>query len=180
MVDDNKSDTKLLLRKTPSYIVNYTVFFHFKTGFLILGLIAGLIIQLFSLSVFYLAVSYMGELILLLTQRDLILISVSWSLLISYMALLLLPFLHSLIHSTYQGEDVKDIDLHVQSRYVFGALIGVCMSWAATVVALGLTGQVVYPVISLVVALPAWFFASPLKNRVLVKKMEAKDEIMMV
>lgn len=189
MVYDNRSDAKLLLKKATSSVVDNSAFFRFKTSScLVLGMMVGFFIQFSALSVIYL-----GESILLLTQRDRILLSLSWSLLISYMAillLLLLAFLRSLIRSAYQGKDVKDIALHVESRYVFEALIVVCTAWAATDVALGMTGQVVYPVIFLVlvvypvvvlvVALPSWFFTLPLKNRVLVDDTETKDEVMVV
>jgi hypothetical protein len=183
MVYDNKPDAEPLLEQEPSAVINDAVFFRFKTSSLVLGLMVGFFIQFSTLGANYLALSYMGESILSVTQRDLILFSLFWSLLTSTMAILVLAFLRSLISSTYQGEDVEDIVLHMECRYVIGALIGVCTAWAATDVALGMTGQVVYSFITLVVALSwcrlmMWFFASPLKSRR--NDEESEDEIMVV
>ena len=69
------------------------------------------------------------------------------------MAILVLSFLRNLIETTYLGDDIEDIILNMECRYVVGALIGVCAAWAATDVALGMSGQVIYSVITLIVAL---------------------------
>jgi hypothetical protein len=43
----------------------------------------------------------------------------------------------------------------MECRFVVGALVGVCMAWAATDVVLGMSGQIVYSLGTLAVAL-AW------------------------
>jgi hypothetical protein len=181
VVYNNKAEEPLLEKPLTSFIGD-EVFARFKTSSLVLGLMVGFFIQFSTLGANYLALSFMGESILSITQRDLILFSLFWSLLTSTMAILVLAFLRNLVFATYVGEDIEDIILHMECRYVIGALIGVCSAWAATDVALGMSGQVVYSVITLAVALSwcrvmMWFFATPVQTR---RTIENSNEIMVV
>jgi hypothetical protein len=173
MIYENKAEEPLLSKEqssstttaTPTSTIGVEVFSRFKLSSLLLGIMVGFFIQFSTLGANYLALSFMGEAILSVTQRDLIVFSLIWSLITSTMAIVVLAFLRNLIFTTYVGGDIEDIVLHMECRYVVGALIGVCTAWAATDVALGMTGQVVYSVITLIVALSwcrimMWFFGS--------------------
>ena len=163
MIYENKAEEPLLSKEeqcasaaTPNSTtttIGIEVFTRFKSSSFILGIIVGFFIQFSTLGANYLALSFMGEAILDVTQRDLILFSLIWSLITSTMAIAVLAFLRKLLFTMYIGQDIEDIVLHMECRYVVGALIGVCTAWAATDVALGMTGQVIYSVVTLFSAL---------------------------
>jgi hypothetical protein len=172
VIYENKAEEPLLSKEeqyasssvTPTNI-GVEVLARFKSSSFLLGIIVGFFIQFSTLGANYLALSFMGEAILTVTQRDLIIFSLIWSLITSTMAILVLAFLRKILFTMYIGKDIEDIILHMECRYVVGALIGVCTAWAATDVALGMSGQVIYSMVTLVAAL-SWcrlmmhFFAS--------------------
>ncbi len=160
VIYENKAEEPLLSKdeqyaasSSSSSPIAVDLFDRLKSSSFVMGMIVGFFIQFSTLGANYLALSFMGEAILEVTQRELIIFSLIWSLLTSTMAIIVLSFLRKLIFSTYIGHDIEDIVLHMECRYVVGALIGVCSAWAATDVALGMTGQVVYSFVTLVTAL---------------------------
>jgi hypothetical protein len=171
VIYENKAEEPLLSKEeqcvsspTTTHIAA-DVLARFKSSSFILGIIVGFFIQFSTLGANYLALSFMGEAILNVTQWDLIIFSLVWSLITSTMAIIILAFLRKLLYAMYMDQDIEDMVLHMECRYVVGALIGVCTAWAATDVALGLSGQVVYSVVTLISALSwcrlmMYFFAS--------------------
>ena len=159
VIYENKAEEPLLSKdeqnaaSSSSSVIAVDLFDRLKSSSFVMGMIVGCFIQFSTLGANYLALSFMGEAILQVTQRELIIFSLIWSLLTSTMAILVLAFLRKLIFSTYIGHDIEHIVLHMECRYVVGALVGVCTAWAATDVALGMTGQVIYSVLTLVTAL---------------------------
>jgi hypothetical protein len=171
VIYENKAEEPLLSKEeqcasaTPSTTVGAEVFARLKSSSFILGIIVGFFIQFSTLGTNYLALSFMGEAILNVTQRDLIIFSLIWSLITSTLAIVVLAFLRKLLYTMYIGQDIEDIVLHMECRYVVGALIGVCTAWAATDVALGMPDQVIYSIVTLISALSwcrlmMYFFAS--------------------
>ena len=172
VIYENKAEEPLLSKEeqqcansSSPTTIGTEVFARFKSSSFILGIIVGFFIQFSTLGANYLALSFMGEAILNVTQRDLIIFSLIWSLITSTMAIVVLAFLRKILFTTYLGTDIEDVVLHMECRYVVGALIGVCTAWAATDVALGMTGQVIYSVVTLITALlwcrlMMYFFAS--------------------
>ena len=157
VVYENKAEEPLLSKEeqcaSSSPVIGAELFARFKSSSFVLGIVVGFFIQFSTLGANYLALTLMGEAILNVTQRELIIFSLIWSLLTSTMAIIVLAFLRKIIFTSYLGKDIEDIVLHMECRYVVGALIGVCTAWAATDVALGMTGQVIYSVVTLATAL---------------------------
>jgi hypothetical protein len=157
VIYENKAEEPLLSKEEQCVASSTTFgvegFSRFKACSLVLGIVVGFFIQFSTLGANYLALTFMGDAILSVTQRDLIVFSLIWSLVTSLMAIAVLAFLRNLINTTYVGQDIDDVVLHMECRYVIGALIGVCTAWAATDIALGMTGQVIYSVVTLIVSL---------------------------
>ena len=85
--------------------------------------------------------------------------------------------LRNLVQATYMTDDeeendrVDDMLLHMECRFVVGALVGVCGAWAITDAMMGLSVQIVYSVFTLIAALAwcqvmMWFFAAPARRTI--------------
>jgi hypothetical protein len=133
----------------------------FKMSSLCLGLLVGFFIQASTLGANYLVVTVSGEDVMTTSKKDIVLFSLLWSLFTSGLAIVILAFLRNLVRVTYetdneeQNDQLDDMILHMECRFVVGALIGVCTAWALTDLILGLSVQIVYSFLTLGVAL-AW------------------------
>ena len=97
------------------------------------------------------------------------------------MAIVVLAFLRNLVSASYRGEDFDELILHMECRFVVGALIGLCSAWAATDAMLGMSTQIFYSFGTLAVALSwcrimMWFF-SPVPQQ---RTMETPHLLMIV
>lgn len=140
----------------------------FRISSITLGFIVGLFIQFSTLGANWLIVSIFGNDALINASRfDLIVYSLCWSGLTSGMSMWMLSFLRDLVNvvllheCTSQEERVIDDEtrrrlelmmLTMESRFVGGALAGVCFSWTLTDYLLGLRVQMIYSLITLIVA----------------------------
>ena len=124
-----------------------------KTSSLLLGLLVGFFIQFSTLGANYLVVTVWGEDVLNTSKNEIITISILWSLFTSSMAIVILAFLRNVILVSYRGVEMDHVVLHVECRFVVGALVGVCSAWAFTDYMLGMAHQIVYSVATLAVSL---------------------------
>ena len=155
-----------------------------KTSSLLLGLMVGFFIQFSTLGANYLAITLWGEDVMNTSKADIILFSLLWSFFTSSMAIVILAFLRNLIEASYTGDDFDNVILHLECRFVVGALIGVCSAWAATDYVLGMSQQIVYSVATLVVALlwcrvMLWIF-TPVVERQREGQQREVPEVLMV
>jgi hypothetical protein len=102
------------------------------------------------------------------TKSEIILLSLLWSAFTSFMAILTLGFLRSVITIIFQAtlpphrRGLPDTDaildeviLHLECRFVVGALVGVCLAWTVTDLILGMNLQILFSFITLTISL-AW------------------------
>lgn len=147
----------------------------FKMSSLCLGLLVGFFIQASTLGANYLVVTISGEDVMTTSKKDIVLFSLLWSLFTSGLAIVILAFLRNLVRATYetdneeQNDQLDDMILHMECRFVVGALIGVCSAWALTDLILGLSIQIVYSFVTLGAALAwcklmMWCFSYPEDN----------------
>lgn len=155
VIFENKAEEPLLQKLTTTIGQVGQVFTCFRLSSLVLGLVVGCFIQMSTLGANYLIISIWGEDVILNGQRDIVIFSMLWSLVTSTTAIVILAFLRNIVSVSYDGEDIEDVILKMECRFVVGALIGVCGAWAATDVFLGMPAQILYSVGTLVVAL-AW------------------------
>jgi hypothetical protein len=155
LYDHETVDQTPLIRKAVS--INFG---RFKRSSLLLGLLVGFFIQFSTLGANYLVISIFGDDVLTSSRSDILLFSFVWSFFTSALAILLLSFLRNIVTSSYatgdhEEDEIDDMVLHMECRFVVGALVGVCMAWSATDIVLGMSGQIVYSLGTLAVAL-AW------------------------
>jgi hypothetical protein len=147
----------------------------FKMSSLYLGLLVGFFIQASTLGANYLVVTVSGEDVMTTSKQDIVLFSLLWSLFTSGLAIVILAFLRNLVRATYeteneeQNDQLDDMILHMECRFVVGALIGVCSAWALTDLILGLSIQILYSFLTLGAALGwcklmMWCFSYPEDN----------------
>jgi hypothetical protein len=135
-------------------------FSRYKRSTLLLGMIVGVFIQFLTLGANALFVQIWGE----TTQKDLVSFSLLWSFGSSAMALLLLAFIRHTVSTAYtmslNGSSSKNKEcvveehiLQLESRFVVGALIVVCVGWTVTDLLLGGHEQIIYSAASLAFSL---------------------------
>ena len=135
------------------------IFSRFKMSALALGLLVGLFIQLSTLGANFLVISLWGEDILNKTRQDIVWFSLIWSFLTSAMAIVILAFLRGIVSLTYfsilkESSDIlEEMVLHLECRFVVGALIGVCVAWTVTDAVMGMTTQIIYSAVTLAISL---------------------------
>jgi hypothetical protein len=134
-------------------------FSSFKFSALLLGLLVGFFIQFSTLGANFLVITLWGEDVITKSKTDIIVFSLLWSFFTSAMAIVILGFLRNLVTITYSAVGGRSVDLleemvlHMECRFVVGALVGVCLAWTMTDVLLGMRAQIVYSLVTLVVAL---------------------------
>ena len=165
-------------QQTP--LIAPAAFQQFKNSSLYLGLLVGFFIQASTLGANYLVISVSGEDAMTTSKHNIVLFSLFWSLFTSSLAIIILAFLRNLVRATYETDEdnneddsrndqLDDMILHMECRFVVGALVGVCMAWALTDMILGLSVQIVYSFVTLFVALGwcrlmMWCFGSELED----------------
>jgi len=153
------------------YQLDERVFGRFKFSSMILGLFIGFFIQFSTLGANFLVITIWGEAVITKSKRDIVIFSLLWSFFTSAMAIVILGFLRNVVSISFhairrQSEDLlDDMILHMECRFVIGALVGVCLAWTMTDILLGMKAQILYSLITLVVALfwcrvMMWCFAS--------------------
>jgi hypothetical protein len=142
----------------------------FKYSALCFGFLIGTFIQCSTLGANFLAVNVYGQELVNKSKREIVLFSMVWSLITSGMAVIILGFMRNIVTATFnvvlQGVPAKHLSsrdhmetrleemiVHMECRFVVGALIGVCVAWTFTDYVLGMQAQVVYSGITLVLAL---------------------------
>jgi len=191
--DDRDHDQEL------AQLLDGPVFGKFKLSSLILGLLVGFFIQFSTLGANFLVITIWGDDVISKSKRDIVVFSLLWSFFTSAMAIVILGFLRTLVGITFSvfgrngkkqrpSQNRKDDDLledmvlHMECRFVVGALVGVCMAWTITDLLLGMKAQILYSVITLCVAL-CWcrimmscFTASEVENHADDDEVEEEEE----
>jgi hypothetical protein len=139
--------------------VEEKAFSRFKFSALLLGLLVGFFIQFSTLGANFLVITLWGEDMVTKSKTDIIIFSLLWSFFTSAMAIVILGFLRNLVTITYAAvggrcaDLLEEMVLHMECRFVVGALVGVCLAWTMTDILLGMRAQIVYSLVTLVVAL---------------------------
>lgn len=143
-------------------------FGRFKFSALLLGLLVGFFIQFSTLGANFLVITIWGEDVVTKSKTDIVIFSLLWSFFTSAMAIVILGFLRNLVTITYtaavsggsrsrvrqsDSDLLEDMILHMECRFVVGALVGVCLAWTMTDILLGMKAQIVYSLVTLGVAL---------------------------
>lgn len=139
------------------------LFGSFKTHSLILGLLVGFFVQFSTLGANFLVIALWESDLIAKSKSEIVMLSLIWSAFTSCMAMLTLGFLRSVITIVFRaslprshtnGEAIlEEVVLHLECRFVVGALVGVCMAWTVTDVLLGMNIQIVFSMVTLVVSL---------------------------
>jgi hypothetical protein len=134
-------------------------FSRFKFSSTLLGLLVGFFIQFSTLGANFLVITIWGEDVVTKSKADIVIFSLLWSFFTSAMAIVILSFLRNLVTITYSAiggrskDLLEEMVLHMECRFVVGALVGVCLAWTMTDILLGMRAQIVYSLFTLVVAL---------------------------
>jgi len=156
-----------------------------KLSSLLLGVLVGFFIQFSTLGANYLVISIWGEDVMNTSKSEIVVFSLLWSFFTSSMAIVILAFLRNLLSASFYGPDLDIVVLHMECRFVVGALVGVCSAWAATDYVLGMSQQIVYSVVTLVVALlwcrvMMWIFTPIVERRLALEQREVPEVLMIV
>lgn len=145
--------------------INMPLFGAFKAHSLIIGLLIGFFVQFSTLGANFLVIALWEKDVLARSRTELILVSLLWSAFTSFMAILTLGFLRSVItivfRATVPPEQrgplmdavLEEVILHLECRFVIGALVGVCSAWTVMDVFLGMKIQVIFSLITLALSL---------------------------
>jgi hypothetical protein len=107
----------------------------------------------------FLVITIWGDEVVTKSQTDIVVFSLMRSFFTSAMAIVILRFRRNLLTVLYsavagRSQDLlEEIVLHMECRFVVGALIGVCLAWTMTAIILGMRAQIVNSLATLVVAL---------------------------
>lgn len=155
LITKEDSDEELVLHKEQSN--------SFKRSAIILGLLVGFFIQFSTLGANFLVITIWGDDVVSKSKSDIVTFSLMWSFFTSAMAIVILGFLRNLVTIAFGAVSspltdkheslLEDMVLHMECRFVVGALVGVCMAWTMTDIFLGMKAQIIYSVVTLVVAL---------------------------
>jgi hypothetical protein len=135
------------------------LFARFKMSALLMGVLVGFFIQFSTLGANFLVINIWGEDILNKSRNDIVVFSLVWSFFTSAMAIIILAFLRNIVSIAYLSvmkksqEMVEELVLHLECRFVVGALIGVCTAWTITDALMGMQAQIVYSMATLAIAL---------------------------
>ena len=157
-VYDNDTTTEPLLERETRRPLETSLFQSFKMSSLVLGLLIGFFIQFSTLGANFLVITLWGEEVVTKSKSDIVIFSLLWSLFTSAMAIIILGFLRNLVTISYSSlrreEDIlEEMILHMECRFVVGALVGVCLAWTMTDLLLGMKAQIMYSLVTLGVAL---------------------------
>lgn len=134
----------------------------FKTSSLVLGSLVGLFIYLSTLGAEFVGVMLWGKEILDKSNNELIVFSLTWNLVTTIVAIVVLTSLRRLVSIVFRSavspsrqnsEDVlSELLSYMEGRFAVGALVGICLSWNLTNFILGMRPQVIQSCIILAVA----------------------------
>jgi hypothetical protein len=136
-------------------------FDHFKSTSLMIGVLVGFFIQLSTLGANILLLFIWGDEAMTKSSKDVFIFSLLWSAFASLSAMIVMGFLRKVVSITYkvtvgprkQANILDEIILHMECRFVVGALLGVCIAWIGTDILLGLEAQMFYSGSTLLVVL---------------------------
>lgn len=149
----------LLKEEQERPVLEAGLFRNFKLSSLVLGLLVGFFIQFSTLGANFLVITIWGEEVVTKSKTDIVVFSLLWSFFTSAMAIVILGFLRTLVTIAYKAvrnhnEDLlEEMILHMECRFVVGALVGVCLAWTMTDMLLGMKAQILYSLATLFVAL---------------------------
>jgi hypothetical protein len=153
------------MEANPIEALNMPLFGAFKTHSLIIGLLIGFFVQFSTLGANFLVIALWEDNILARSKTEVVLLSLLWSGFTSFMAILTLGFLRSVItivfRATIPPEQrgpnmdaiLEEVVLHLECRFVIGALVGVCSAWTVMDVFLGMNFQVLFSLATLALSL---------------------------
>ena len=142
----------------------------FKSCTLLLGLLVGIFIYLSTLGAEFVAVMVWGKDILDKTTTDLLVFSLIWNLFTTLLALIVLSSLRTMVLAVLTSamtttttsqqrrsqDNIQEVGAellsYLEGRFAVGALVGICVSWNATNLALGMRPQVIQSCIIMAVA----------------------------
>ncbi len=134
----------------------------FKTSSAIAGVLGGFFVQFSAFAANLLVVDLYGldPAELCQSERFLLLTSLLWSLLTSALVTAQLCLLRHLVASSFQaaggpeGSEVEqDLVEHLETRFMMGSLVGLSLGWTVVDAMLGLSMQIGYSLLILVMAL---------------------------
>jgi len=152
--DGNRNENESTVRQAKSAKLNEGTFGRFKTSSVLLGVIVGFLNVSILGANFLLGTSSLQR-YALKTKRDIFVFSVLWSIFTSAVAISILRFIRTSITVTFhatskKSEEVLEEMIHqMETRFVIGALVGMCMSWTITVFLLGVNTAVIWGLIVL-------------------------------
>ena len=131
----------------------------FKTCSLILGLLVGFFIYLSTLGAEFVGVMLWGREILNKSNHELIAFSLMWNFITTLIAIVILSSMRRLVSIVFtatagtHAEDVlSELLSYMEGRFAVGALVGICVSWNATNLVLGMKPQIIQSCVILAVA----------------------------
>ena len=134
----------------------------FKFCSLVLGLLVGFFIYLSTLGAEFVAVMMYGKDILSKTNHELVMFSLAWNLITTCIALMVLVTLRRIVMAVaYPTLEERSVDAeqvvaellsYLEGRFAVGALVGICISWNATNMILGMRPQIIQSCVILAVA----------------------------
>jgi hypothetical protein len=137
---------------------------NFRFSALFLGIIIGLFIQCSTLGANFVYISFYGKGTLSQSKYGVVLFSFGWSVLTSVAAMAALGFLRDLVRLTHaalsdisgqarESQNIEEMIVHMEHRFVVGALTGICAAWIVTDLVLGMQSEVIYSSLILIFAL---------------------------
>lgn len=136
----------------------------FKNHSLSLGLMIGFFVQFSTLGASYLILALWGNDVVNKTQSQIVVLSAVWSAFTAFIAILTVGLLRSVTTITLRASLPRDHNiageaileeklLHLESHFVMGAFVGVCLAWTVTDILLGMNIQIIFSLITLVISL---------------------------
>jgi hypothetical protein len=146
----------------------------FKTHAMIIGVLVGFFVQFSTLGANFLVIAMWEnnlharsntEIIIPRTKLEIIILSLLWSTFTSFLAIMTLGFLRSVITIVFQATIapqrrgpaadamLDEVILQLEYRYVVGALVGVCLAWTVTDFILGMSIEILFSFITLIISL---------------------------
>lgn len=142
--------------------LNMPLFGAFKSHSLVIGLLVGFFVQFSTLGANFLVIALWENDLMNRSKSEIVLLSLVWSAFTSFMAILTLGFLRSVITIVFQASMpntdrskaiLEEVILHLECRFVVGALVGVCLAWTVTDVLLGMNIQIIFSLVTLAISL---------------------------
>ena len=140
----------------------------FKSHSFIIGLLVGFFVQFSTLGANFLVIALWENDLMSKSKTEIVTLSLVWSAFTSLMAILTLGFLRSVVTIVFRAsmpsassaasqartEAILDeVVLHLECRFVVGALVGVCLAWTATDLLLGMNIQIMFSLATLTISL---------------------------